>query len=284
MMMLFTTGEELTLEDKIREIIDRDDARIAVSILPHPDLGEEINIRGNESFHAASTYKTAVMLEAFRRSGEDPDWNIGDSLQVYNEFTSIVDGSTYQISPDDDRPGIAEHIGEKLPIRRLIEHMIIQSGNLATNILIDQLGAEEINAYIHGLGLEGIQTRRGVYDMPAFEEGINNETTARDLSRLYHMLASGELLGDAETNAVIEILSRQAFRDQIPARLPENIKIAHKGGSITGVNHDAGIVYLNDDKWYAITMLSDGSEDEEQTVARQAEISEVVFNHFRSKL
>ncbi len=278
--MLLSVSNASDLEDKIRAIIDQDDARIAVSLIPQSNLGEEIHIRGDENFHAASTYKTPVMLEAYRRSLNDPDWNIGDSLKVYNEFKSIVDGSSYEISQDDDRPGIAEHIGEYLPIRRLIEHMIIQSGNLATNILIDQLSADSVTTYMHDMGLTGLQIRRGVYDMPAFEEGINNETTARDLSRMFYKLGNGEMLDEATTNEVIDILKRQAFRDMIPAKLPGAIEVAHKTGSITGVNHDSGIVYLPNGGWYALTLLSDESEDEERTVEILAETSRIIFEYF----
>lgn len=277
---MFSCNQANELEEEIRSIIDQDDARIAVSLIPQSNLGEEIHIRADETFHAASTYKTPVMLEAFRRSLNDPVWNMGDSLQIYNEFKSIVDGSSYEISQDIDRPGIAEHIGEYLPIRRLVEHMIIQSGNLATNIMIDQLDADSVTAYMHDLGLTGLQIRRGVYDMPAFEEGINNETNARDLSRLMYKLAAGELLDEATRNEAIDILKRQAFRDIIPARLPDNIEVAHKTGSITGINHDSGIVYLPNGGWYALTLLSDESENEEQTVEHLAEISLVIFEHY----
>ncbi len=282
-VFMTTPFSDSDLENKIHSVIDQDDARIAVTVIPHDKNAPEFDIRGDETYHAASTYKTPVMLKAFRRSLDDPEWNIGDSLTVYNEFESIVDGSVYQISEDQDRPGIAEHIGSQIPIRLLVEHMIIQSGNLATNILIDQLNAESVTEFMHGFGLTGLQIRRGVFDMPAFEEGINNEVTARDLARMYHKLAAGEMFDEATTNSALDILKRQTLRDKLPANLPEAIEIAHKGGSITGVNHDAGIVYLNENEWYSIAILSDDSTDEDTTINRLAEISEIIFEHYSGK-
>ena len=59
------------------------------------DDGKEILINENEIFHAASTIKTPVMIEFYRQLHQGK-LSLKDTLQIKNEFKSIVDGSMYK--------------------------------------------------------------------------------------------------------------------------------------------------------------------------------------------
>lgn len=74
-----------------------------------------------------------------------------------------------------------------------------------------------------------------------------------------------------------EILLDQNFKELIPAKLPKNVKVAHKSGSITGVQHDSGFVILPDGRKYVIVLLSKNLEKADDGVNVLSEISRIIF-------
>jgi beta-lactamase class A len=109
-------------------------------------LGQEektILINEKETFHAASTMKTPVMIELYRQA-YDGKVSLDDSILVKNNFRSIVDSSEYAMDlGEDSEERLYEFIGQKLPVRELMHDMIVYSSNLATNILIELVDAEK---------------------------------------------------------------------------------------------------------------------------------------------
>jgi len=78
---------------------------------------------------------------------------------------------------------------------------------------------------------------------------------------------------------MIKILLDQKFNEIIPARLPKEVKVAHKTGFITGVHHDSGIVFLPDGKKYVLVLLSKGWTDEATTINAMAKVSELTYQY-----
>ena len=234
-------------------------------------INEKIN------FHAASTMKLPVMMELFQQAAQKKI-NLADSLTIKNNFFSIIDSSAYQLNKDDDSDVVLyQKIGQTISIRALIERMITRSSNLATNLLIEKAGAENVMALMKKLGANNMQVRRGVEDNKAFRAGLNNTTTAEDLMILLRTIAENKFLSTRARAEMIAILSRQEFNEGIPAGLPANTKVAHKTGSITKINHDAGIVYLPHRQPYVIVVLTRGLEDEKRAHQLIADISQTVY-------
>lgn len=235
-------------------------------------------INERENFHAASTMKLPVMMELFRQA-EQKKFKLDDQLIIKNNFASIVDGSAYTLSPSDDSDTeIYKMIGQPLTMRALIERMITRSSNLATNILIEKAGAQNVMQLMKSLGANDIQVRRGVEDNKAFRAGLNNTTTAKDLMILLRTLTEKSFLTTAVRAEMIAVLSRQEFNEGIPAQLPAGTKVAHKTGSITKINHDAGIVFPLQSQPYIIVVLTRGFTDEKQAHNLIASISVQVFH------
>lgn len=167
-------------------------------------------------------------------------------------------------------------MGSKLDIYSLLYRMIIQSSNLATNMIIELVGAENVNQTMRDMDAKDIQVLRGVEDLKAYEKGMNNTTNAYDQMLIYSALATG--ITEAKSGkAMIGILLDQKFNDIIPAKLPKEVKVAHKTGFITGIQHDAGIVYLPDGRKYVLVLLSKDLEDEKAGVEVMARVSEKVY-------
>ncbi|MCH8524105.1 MAG: class A beta-lactamase-related serine hydrolase, partial [Balneolales bacterium] len=219
------------LRDRIEQEISTVDGTISVALISLEVPGDTLFIDADRMYHAASTMKTPVMIEAYRQAF-DGGITIMDSVLVHNEFKSIVDGSVYSIQRDrDGGSDFHDLIGSYVPMRDVIYNMTILSGNLATNLVIDIVGAEHVVRTMRELGAHQIEVLRGVEDMLAFQQGLNNRTSARDLAVIFEHLARGTAVSPEMDADMISILKDQEFRRMIPAGLPENARVAHKTGT-----------------------------------------------------
>jgi beta-lactamase class A len=272
-----TSGYEMeslrkSLESEIRA------AGVEVS-LAFKDLetGRTLFIRETDRVHAASTMKVAVMIEVFKQAGEGK-FSLDDRLIVRNEFPSLADGSPFSLSKDDDSdPGIYDLVGTEMSIRELTERMITVSSNLATNLLIDLVRAKEVMVTLGDLGIRGMKVLRGVEDGKAFERGLNNETDALSLMLVMEAIAAGTAGSETACREMAGILARQKFRDGIPAGLPPDVPAANKTGSITGIEHDAAIVFPPGRKPYVLAVLSRGVKSSQEGESLIARLSRIVF-------
>jgi beta-lactamase class A len=164
-----------------------------------------------------------------------------------------------------------------VPVRELMRRMIDRSSNLATNALIELVGATRVTATAAALGAPGMRVLRGVEDGKAYEAGLSNTTTARALASLMRAIETGRAGDSASTAAMRAILLGQQFNDEIPAGLPPGTPVAHKTGSITAVRHDAAIVYPPGRAPYVLVILTRGIPDPETASALMADISRLVW-------
>jgi beta-lactamase class A len=270
------------ISSDIRAFLPKDNGIYAVAFMDMT-TGEKILIHEHESFHAASTMKTPVMIEVFKQVAEGK-FSLTDSLVIKNEFKSIVDGSSFSLNPtDDSEPEIYKKIGKKETIAAVMYDMIIASSNLATNILIELVDARNVTATLRTYGANDIQVLRGVEDSKAFAQGLNNSVTANDLMLVFEKIARGEAVNQDASDAMIKILLDQKFNDIIPAKLPKEVRVAHKTGWITGVHHDSGIVILPDGRKYVLILLSKELKDEKAGVETLANVSEMIYTYVTNR-
>lgn len=207
------------------------------------DDGTVWTVNADTVFHAASTMKVPVMIEYFRQVEESrfaPD----EQIRLQNRFASIVDSSAYSLNAADDSDSLMyARVGSMVPLRELVERMITRSSNLATNAVIALVDPQRAQQTARALGAETIMVRRGVEDAKAFEQGLNNMTTARDLGALLEAIVMERAASPASCREMLSILEQQEFNEEIPAGLPPGTRVAHKTGEIAGVLHDAAIVF-----------------------------------------
>jgi len=239
---------------------------LAVVVAQPDDRAPVVDVNGDGEFHAASTMKIPVMIELFRQA-ETGTLSLDEQLPVKNEFHSIVDGSVFQLSVGDDSDAdVYKAVGKTMSLRQLCEYMITVSSNFAANLLIERLGAKNIQATTDRLGASGMHVLRGVEDQKAFDKGMNNTTTANALATLLQRIATGRAVSKKADAEMVAILERQHFNDGIPAGLPPGTAVAHKTGSITKIHHDAAIVY-GPKRSYVLVVLTRGIEDQKQSAA-----------------
>lgn len=207
------------------------------------DGSEEWMHEADRVFHAASTMKVPVMVELLRQESLKL-LSLSETIEIRNEFKSIVDGSPYSMDLGADSDDtVYKNVGKTMTLEALNVQMITVSSNFAANLLMDRLGVKNVRATMEGMGASGLEVRRGVEDQKAFDQGIINETTARGLFVVLNAIARGEAVSKSASERMVEVLAAQKFNDGIPQGAPPGTKVAHKTGTITKIHHDAGIVY-----------------------------------------
>ena len=253
-------------------------AAVAVS---YRDLasGDSVDIGADVDFHAASTMKIPVMLEVVR-SAEQERLGLAQGILLINRFHSIVDGSPYSLNAGDDGDSsMYARVGHRVPVRELLERMIVRSSNLATNALIALVGADRTTSAARALGASRIRVLRGVEDQKAFDAGLINTTTSADLAVLLRRIERADGLRPASATLMKDVLLRQEFNDEIPAGVPAGTPVAHKTGAITATLHDAAIVYPPDRPPYVLVVLTRGIPSESVARALIVDISRLVWQH-----
>ncbi len=144
--------------------------------------------------------------------------------------------------------------GRSFTYSQLIDYMVTESDNIACNILIDRLGFDYINQVFEELGLEKTRLNRKMIDFAARDQGIENYTTAAEMTGLLDRLYHHRCFNAEISERCLAVLKRQKINDRLPRYLPKEITVAHKTGLEKEVCHDAGIVFTPSGD-YIITVL-----------------------------
>jgi beta-lactamase class A len=187
----------------------------------------------DEPVLAASLMKVPVAMAA-------EALDLDRSVLVHPDFDSAVPGASFELAEGHDQdPDTWAEVGGEQELRELRRRSIVYSGNLATNLLIEQLGLDAVGSVMP-------QVRRMLGDQPATDAGIVNAASARDW---------GLLLGRVQ-DEVEDVMRGQTYRDGIPAGLPEGTPVANKTGWIDDHTHDMAIVRPTDGEPFALVVLS----------------------------
>lgn len=207
-------------------------------------------------FKSASLIKTPIMLCA---------------LEEVEKGTLSLD-TLITLEPchavGDEAPVIEN--GRDVPLSVLLEYMITYSNNSATNVLIDWLGMDKVNAFSKRIGLDDTLLRRHMLDYEAARRGNENLTSAKDMLRLYTLLLNGEILTPFMCETALPILMRQHDKELLMFADPSR-KAAHKTGGLSDIAHDAGILFGENRSLIFAVLVT--APDESQCVALLQELS-----------
>jgi len=267
-----------SLPGEVQRIVARQGKQRLIAVaFHHLGTGATFSLNDRERFHAASTMKVPVMM-AFFEAVDRGAMRLDEPVPVRNEFHSIMDDSVYTLDPEEDGdPDLYQTAGQNLPLEELIRRMIIRSSNLATNLLIERIGAPTVMDLMRRIEAYDMRVLRGVEDQKAYDAGMNNVTTANDLRILLKAIADGTTFSRSSSEKMIDILKAQEFNEKIPAGLPPGTPVAHKTGDITGIHHDAAIVFPPGERPYVLVVLTAGFQDEKEADRAIAEISRAVW-------
>jgi beta-lactamase class A len=253
------------------------DAQVSLALY---DLasGYQLMVHPDVPFHPASTFKLGVMMEVFHQEAQGL-LSLDDRLPVKNAFLSIADQSEFSLSLEDDSDKeLYQHIGKRRPLRELNWRMIVYSSNLATNLLIEKVGAGQVTRFMRELGTNDLVIRRGPEDNKAYALGLNNSATARSLMQVLVRLAKRSVVSPEASDGMIAILRHQHYSEGIPAKLPEGASVAHKTGWNERLYHDAGIIYPPQRTPYVLVIMTSGISETKEAPALVAALSQAIYH------
>jgi len=234
-------AKQRVLWQQLESTIDRVDRELdGIMGIAIEDLnsGQKLLRREGEVFPQASTIKVAVLAELYHQNQQ--------SLKGIHGKVKLADTYTVQSSdlvPDSDIMGGLTPGVSKVTNRDLATMVVAVSDNSATNVLIDRVGMDNVNAFLDTLGLPHTRLRRKMMDIKAASEGRENVSTPNEMLSLLEQIYRGKVVNQELTDDLIKVLSTHK-ESWIARDLPEGLTVADKTGELEGVRNDCGIVLV----------------------------------------
>jgi len=230
------------LENSINQIDRSLDGVMGVAVLDLAD-GHRYSLHANDVFPQASSIKICVLAELYRQA-----------QQGKLKLTDLYTVNAADLVPDSDimnglTPGVT-----RITLRDLATMMVAVSDNSATNVLIDRVGMDNVNAFLNSLGLRDTRLRRKMMDLKAATEGRENVSTPSEMMTLLEALYRGKVLNKEMTEDFFKVLSTHKY-SWIPRDLPDDLKIANKPGALEGVRNDSGVIF-EEKRPYILCMMT----------------------------
>jgi beta-lactamase class A len=256
--------------------------------------------QAERTHYSASTMKLPVAM-AMMRKVDAGELALDQLVTVHNDFASAA-GGRFGVNPDEDEaPATWTKLGTEVPLGWLATEMITRSSNLATNLVLEQVGVDAAHAALaestlagpeapgseavaseapgEGAALSGLSAiRRGIDDLPARAAGISNEMSPAGLAGVLVAVgnqegASGEYLRD--------LLAGNRWNGEIPALLPAGTRVEHKNGWDTRIRHDGGIVRPPDADPFVLVVCTTSDLPDADAQKLIASITLEAWNHRR---
>jgi len=231
------------LENSIGDVDSNLDGAMGVAILDLTD-GHKYLLHANDVFAQASSIKICVLAELYRQA-----------QQGKLKLTDLYTVNAADLVQDSDimnglTPGVT-----RVTLRDLATMMVAVSDNSATNVLIDRVGMENVNAWLDSLGLTHTRLRRKMMDVKAASEGRENISTPAEMMALLETIYRGKVLNREMTDDFFKLLA--THKDSwIPRDLPDDLKVADKPGALEGVRNDSGVIFVDKRPYVLCVMTS----------------------------
>lgn len=198
-------------------------------------------------YYSASTVKVGALIAALREV-QGGRWSLDDACTVTHEFTSVApDAGRFTMDSDQTDSGLGKP-GDTVSRAAVLERMMTVSANCATNMLFEELGAENVAAAFADAGVTDTCMDRPYSDEAGLEAGVTNRASALGLARLMAALIRGDLLGPAWTAYAMQLMRGReepviaVVARQLEAESGRHVDVGSKGGEVSGIVHDVAFI------------------------------------------
>lgn len=227
-------------QDRVRDMAARFDGKVAV-YAKNLKTGAVYDLAGDTRVNTASTIKLPILIAVFDavRAGR-AHWTDVSELNAANK----VGGSGVLAEMSD---------GAKIPLRDLVRYMMLLSDNTGTNMVLDHVPGNDVNALMAKLGLKDTRSLRKIL-RGSTPEGVSDAgrdpanagfgigvSTPREMVSLLERLYKGELVSPEASAEMLGIMKKQQWREGLARRF--DVDVADKPGALDHLRSDIGIVY-----------------------------------------
>ena len=237
LLLSISAAAQSSLDDQVKPIVASFKGKVSL-FAKNLDTGETYSLNADERVRTASTIKIAVMIEAFARVAEGKaKWS--DDLVLTKEKKVSGSGILGELSD-----------GLHLTLRDAINLMMILSDNTATNLVLDVLTTDGVNARMESLGFKQIKINRKIGSGGESAAGKDPENkkfglgvaTPREMVLVMEKLERGEIISAAASKEMINLMKREQGRNAIGRSLPD-VAMASKYGALDRLRSAIGILY-----------------------------------------
>jgi beta-lactamase class A len=225
------------LDDQVKVLVSAFNGNVSL-YAKNLDSGDTYTLNGDQRVRTASTIKIAVMIEAFARVNEGKaKWT--DEVVLTKEKKVSGSGILFDLSD-----------GLHFTLRDAVNLMMMLSDNTATNLVLDVLTTDAVNARMESLGFKNIKINRKVGSGGDSQAGKDPENkkyglgfaTPHEMVLVMEKLERGEIISPAISKEMIELMKREQARYAIGRSLWD-LPMASKYGALDRLRSAVGIVY-----------------------------------------
>src|SRR5215216_5171621 len=242
LFLSISAAAQTTLDDQIKSLVNSFKGKVSL-FAKNLDTGETYAVNPDQRVRTASTIKIAVMIEAFARVNEGKlKWT--DEVVLTKEKKAGGSGILNELSDS-----------LHLTLRDAVNLMMILSDNTATNLVLDVLTTDAVNARMESLGFKQIKIMRKVGhggDSTAGKDPENKKfglgmATPREMVLVMEKLERGEVISAAASKEMIDLMKREQGRNAIGRSL-WSVPMASKYGALDRLRSAVGILYTKNGK------------------------------------
>ena len=245
--------------------------------------GQQLLHNADQVFPTASVIKIALLAELYRQEEQGAAGATGPAGAAHNaRLADLYTVRQEDLVPDSDILGGLTPGVSRVTNRDLATMMVAVSDNAATNVLIERVGMEKVNALLDSLGLKQTRLRRKMMDLEAARQGRENVSTPREMAALLEAIYRGKVLEKPLADDFFKMLAsgRTHYKAFFRAGgIPDEVVIAEKEGELEGVRADCGVVFVPG-RPFVLCVMTSYLKDERAGGAAISHIAGAAYSYF----
>ena len=255
----------MSLAEQIREMCDGFNGRIGLAAT-NLQTNETVGFLADEIFPTASVIKLSVLLTLMQQV-EDGEYSLDDPLMLRRADYVAGSGLLQHLSP-----------GLTMPIRDWAFLMMSISDNLATNVLIDHVGLDEVNDWLDEHDYPDIRLHRKInFNLLKTDQKLLGTSTPAALTRMITAVYQQTHVSPAACTEMMRMMNKVGA-DRVGRYLPfepygsdvpdsEILRLAGKTGSLAGMRAQTAVIYRGkpkENRGFALTVMNEGNSEPER--------------------